>query len=252
MNLVLITSRKNLRCTTKYHNIIRYLSINNNSDNNIKIQSNNSDNNNIKIQSNNNDNNNNEKLLYKGNSSLQILLMFGLGCVNTIYFSQYLFASWYYQDVVVQGIQLGGDPRWGYVGAFTGGLVFYSTKWLAHSSVYRAYLTEDNLRVGFQLYNIFGKPGRKIECLVSNIRWKDNKEHTSLGSSYTPIRVKGIEHNILIDKAGEHFHNRKLIEILNNNSNINNGNSSITLNTESKEARIKWKSEAYKQSKNKK
>jgi hypothetical protein len=64
MNLILITSRKNLRCTTtKYHNIIRYLSINNNSDNNIKIQSN------------NNDNNNNEKLLYKGNSSLQILLI---------------------------------------------------------------------------------------------------------------------------------------------------------------------------------
>lgn len=195
---------------------------------------------------------NNEKLLYKGNNSLQIRLMFGVGCVNTIYFSQHLFSCWYYENVIIEGINLGGDPRWGYVGAFTGGLVFYSTMWLAHSSVYRAYLTEDNLRVGFQLYNLVGQPGRKIECLISNIRWKDNKEQTSLGSSYTPIRVKGIDHNILLDKSGEHFENRKLIEILNENSGISqDGKNNSDSSTESKEARIKYKSDAYKKTKNK-
>jgi len=193
----------------------------------------------------------NETTIYKGNNSMQVKLMFGVGVVNTIYFSQHLFSCWWYQDVVVEGINLGGDPRWGYVGAFTGGLVFFSTKWLAHSLVYRAYLTEDNLRVGFQLYNIVGQPGRKIECLISNIRWKDGKEQTSLGSSYTPIRVKGIEHNILLDKSGEHFLNRKLIEILNNNSGINSTSSTTSNSIESKDARIKWKSDAYKKSKNK-
>ena len=158
---MLITRKNYFIRSSKCQNIIRYLSIDNDSSN---------INNNKRINSSNSSNTNNEKLLYKGNSTLQILLMFGVGCVNTIYFSQYLFSCWYYEGVVIQGIQLGGDPRWGYVGAFTGGLVFYSTKWLAHSSVYRAYLTEDNLRVGFQLYNIIGKPGRKIECLVLSYR----------------------------------------------------------------------------------
>ena len=100
------------------------------------------------------------------------------------------------------------------------------------------------------MYNIVGQPGRKIEALLSNVRWKDNVEHTSLGSSFTPIRVKGIEHNILLDKSGEHFENRKLIEILNTNSGISSSgttNNAIDL----KEARIKWKAEAYKQSKKK-
>ena len=100
------------------------------------------------------------------------------------------------------------------------------------------------------MYNIVGQPGRKIECLISNIRWKDNKEQTSLGSSYTPIRVKGIEHNILLDQSGEHFQNRKLIEILNNNSDLST-TSTTTSSTESKDARVKWKSDAYKKSKNK-
>jgi hypothetical protein len=77
-----------------------------------------------------------ETTIYKGNNSMQVKLMFGVGVVNTIYFSQHLFSCWWYQDVVVEGINLGGDPRWGYVGAFTGGLVFYSTKWLAHSLVH--------------------------------------------------------------------------------------------------------------------
>jgi len=49
----------------------------------------------------------NEKLLYKGNNSLQIKLMFGVGIVNTIYFSQYLFSCWWYQDVIIEGIKLG-------------------------------------------------------------------------------------------------------------------------------------------------
>jgi hypothetical protein len=108
------------------------------------------------------------------------------------------------------------------------------------------------LRVGFQLYNIVGQPGRKIECLISNIRWKDNKEQTSLGSSYTPIRVKGIEHNILLDQSGEHFQNRKLIEILNHNSGLSASSTTTTSSIESKDARVKWKSDAYKKSKNNK
>ena len=31
---------------------------------------------------------------------------------------------WYYKDVVVQGIELGGDPRWAAVGGVATGLMY--------------------------------------------------------------------------------------------------------------------------------
>lgn len=98
------------------------------------------------------------KIFYDSNNShkLTVKLMFGSGCFNFFYWSYYLTTSFAYKDVVIQGVDLGGDPRWGYFGAFATGLIFYATRQFAHHTVRLAYESSDCQRIGFEMHNILG------------------------------------------------------------------------------------------------
>ena len=63
-----------------------------------------------------------------------------------------------------------GDPIWSYVGGVATLCMFYAGRKYSHHSVYRSYETADGKRLGFQMLNMFGNPGRKVEVSIGNAR----------------------------------------------------------------------------------
>ena len=147
------------------------------------------------------------RVLYEASQELTCRVMLSAATFNLFYWSYYLATCAYYKDVVMHGVNLGGDPRWGFAGAFGTGLMFYVTQQYSHHAVSKCYETADGERLGFQMHNVFGQPGRKIECRLGNASMLDptNSKKTTLGSSYIPLRVKGVDRNILIDETGSYF-----------------------------------------------
>ena len=151
---------------------------------------------------------NGNKVLYLANQELTCRVMLSAASFNLFYWSYYLTNCWYYQDVVVQGVHLGGDFRWGVFGAFGTGLMYWVTQQYAHHAVSKCYESPDGLRLGFQMHTMLGRPGRKVECSVGNAYILDRAKKqaaSAFGSSYVPLRVKGIDKNILIDRTGSFF-----------------------------------------------
>jgi hypothetical protein len=159
------------------------------------------------------------KILYRGTQDLVVRLLFGASSFNFVYWTYYTASSYYYQDVVIQGIDMGGDVRWGAVGAFATGLMFYATKMFKDNACMVVYLAEgkgtDADRLGFQMHNFLGGPGRRVEASVGNVRILGEGATTSrFGSSFIPLRVKGMGKNVLIDDKGQFYYNNTLRDIL--------------------------------------
>lgn len=137
-----------------------------------------------------------------------------------------------YKDVVVEGISLAGDPLWGGVGAIATLGILYFTRVFAHNSVYQAYETEDHKRIGFQMHTIIGKPGRKFEVPIGNVRFisKVNQVTRSpaeiaampegfmskvFSSSYVPMTIDGFDGNVVIDVDGDFKDKERLVSLVN-------------------------------------
>lgn len=153
------------------------------------------------------------RVLYEGTQELTARLMFSASVFNFAYWSYYSVSSWYYQGVVIQGIEMGGDPRWGMAGAFGTGLMFYFTREFAHHAARKAYETADGERIGFVMHNIMGGMGKKIEVSVGNAR-VIKKQGSTFGASLLPVRVKGLGKNVLVDSKGKFYWSRRLFELL--------------------------------------
>lgn len=70
-------------------------------------------------------------------------------------------------------------------------LVFYCNREYASHAAHQVYETSDGRRIGFQMYNMMGFPGKKIEANVGNVRLA-NTVSWNLGSdSFVPLRVEG-------------------------------------------------------------
>lgn len=123
--------------------------------------------------------------------------MCGMGAFNVLFWAQYLAQGILLNDkIVVEGqiISLAGDPRWGFLGAAGTIVILYSTNAFAKHAVRRAYLTSDKRRIGLQLHNIFGNPGRIVEVNLGQIRTVPTPGDTVTGimsSSYIPLKVEG-------------------------------------------------------------
>ena len=161
------------------------------------------------------------KILYRGTQDLVVRLLFGASSFNFVYWTYYTASAYYYQGVVISGIDLGGDVRWGAVGAFATGLMFYATKVFKDNACMLAYLAPglngDGDRLGFQMHNFFGGPGRRVEASVGNVRLlSDSKQNSAVrfGSSFVPLRVKGMGKNVLIDEKGKFFHDNAFRKLL--------------------------------------
>ncbi|KAJ1406547.1 hypothetical protein B484DRAFT_404116, partial [Ochromonadaceae sp. CCMP2298] len=80
-----------------------------------------------------------ETLLYRETQQFTVRMMLGVSGVNFLYWGSQVVNSIVYKGVVVQGIDLGGDPMWSLVGSFATGLIVFFTRSYAHHSVYQAY-----------------------------------------------------------------------------------------------------------------
>ena len=91
----------------------------------------------------------------------------------------------------------------------------YFTKQFSDHAARRIYETSDGKRIGFQMHNIFGGIGRKIECSPDSIRLlKGHSLSNTLGSSNVPLRVKGVGKNVIIDRQGQYYYNNRLHTLL--------------------------------------
>jgi len=174
--------------------------------------------------------------LYKESQQLTIRMMLGVSVVNAVYWSNQLVQYALYKDVVIQGINLGGDPTWAYFGSIATGAIVYFSRTYAHHSVYQCYESQDRLRIGFQVHTILGYPGRKFEVKIGNARFisksnpimtsvygDDNSNITNskqgvlnhlLKTSMIPIVVDGFEGNLLLDEHGFYTDKKRLAELL--------------------------------------
>lgn len=193
-------------------------------------------------------NESNEILLYTGNSEMTIGFMFSMGVFNMAYWTYYITNCYLYKDVIIQGIDFGGDPRWGYAGAFGTGLIFYCNRTYAHNTVKRAYETSDGERLGFQMHNMLGQLGRKIEVNKNNARLAN--VNMTFATSLIPLRVEGIGPNVLLDQTGTYKEDKRLMDILEENR-ANTDYKGTTTAVDSKEKRNEWKSKSFTTSKNK-
>lgn len=140
--------------------------------------------------------------------------------------------------MVVEGINLAGDPMWGYIGSlFTGGIYFF-TRYFAHHTIYQAHLLDRGKRMRIQVHNAFGDAGKMYEFATGNAELLSKKQQAELAaelhdmersasnakkpslvarlmdSSYFPIRVKGINGNCVVDKAGLADYDQKFFQLL--------------------------------------
>lgn len=171
--------------------------------------------------------------LFRDSQQFSIRMMLGVSFVNAAYWGSSVIHSVLYKGIVVDGINLAGDPTWGYVGMFATGFLLFFSRSFAHHSCYRCYESADRKRIGFQVHTMLGNPGRKFEVAIGNARFASNKKYTALGSnvigaelgkggflssvmrtSMVPIRVEGIAGNILLDQYGTFNNDKRLIQLV--------------------------------------
>lgn len=168
-----------------------------------------------------------------------------------------------YKDMVVQGINISGDPMWGTFGAFATGFFLYFARTFAHHSIFQCYETADHRRIGFQMHTMFGKPGRKFEVSVGNARFisrnnpmvrtaeeeelmkaKSALFNKILSTSLVPVVVQGFKGNALFDAEGKFYDKDRLVALLMEPQAVKKA--------EPKDARLEWKKHAMKNNRKKK
>ena len=135
---------------------------------------------------------------------------------------------------------------WGYVGAAGTVAIFYATREYSNHAAYYVYETADGKRIGMQMHTMLGFPGRKIEASIGNVRLANTLLATG-GSSYVPLRVEGVDKNVLIDRDGTYYANGRLHELLkiggpggNRGGSASESSSRVSAPVDSKEKRVEW------------
>ncbi len=153
-------------------------------------------------------------VLYKGESEFLVRMLFGTATFNLIYWTQYLVYAAYNTDVLMNGIPVAGELKWGYLGLVGTSVMYFMNIYMSRYTIRRVYYpaSGDANRIGFQMYNMLGFPGRKIETELGNTKvWKvrsDKDEHM--------IRIGGFGRNLLLaEKADYGASKDMLVDLLN-------------------------------------
>ena len=91
----------------------------------------------------------------------------------------------------------------------SGGFVYFSYQYAVHS-IYRFYETADRGRLGFQLHNILGFPGRCIEVPKGNTQLVTSSNNTSA----IGVRVEGLGKNLVFSNADAVESNPRIKELI--------------------------------------
>lgn len=149
-----------------------------------------------------------EKIVYESNQRHQIRALLGAGGVSTVYWLYHLANCYFYEGVVVNGIDLGGNPLWGYIGLGVSALILATSREFSKYTVYRAYVSADGFRVGFQVHSLLGGLGRKFEAMPINMRIESSSRQ------FIPVSVVGMDKPVLVDTRGNFYGNSVLQAIL--------------------------------------
>jgi hypothetical protein len=139
-----------------------------------------------------------------------------------------------YKDVVIEGIALKGDPVWGAIGMVASVGLLWVTRRYAHQTAFQVYETADGKRLGFQMHDMVGRPGRRVEVSVGNVHFLNKTNDITrseaeqeaaeakagvfnkiAGTSHVPIFVKGMGGNVLIDSEGKFYDKERLVALFN-------------------------------------
>lgn len=183
-----------------------------------------------------------ELLLYKGNKGTYIKGMLGLAGFNVCYWTTLIAADYFYKAPTIDGATFLSNPWWGYMGGIASAGIFYVTKKFSQNSVYKAYLSADGERLGFQMHTIIGSPGRKVEFALGNAKLLQKVSKADmdkpgqsgfLSTTALPVSVEGLEFNALLDKKGTYYENAMILDLLTAPDELKN--------VASKQDRLAWK-----------
>ena len=164
------------------------------------------------------DEENSSKELYHCDQSLTIRAMGAMGGFNVLFWGQYLASIFLFdqKNITVQGVEisLAGDPMWGYAGVVGTGMILYSTYMFATHAVNRAYLTSDKKRIGFQIHDMWGNPGRILEVKLGLAKKVTIPGIISKNSSYIPVKIEGRDKNVILDESGRFEYDGELLRLL--------------------------------------
>lgn len=153
-------------------------------------------------------------VLYKGESEFLVRMLFGTATFNLIYWTQYLVYAAYNTDVLMNGIPVAGELKWGYLGLVGTSVMYFMNIYMSRYTIRRVYYpaSGDANRIGFQMYNMLGFPGRKIETELGNTKvWRvrsDKDEHM--------IRIGGFGRNLLLAEKADYGGSKDmLVDLLN-------------------------------------
>ena len=164
------------------------------------------------------DDKNSIKELYKCDQALTIRAMGIMGGFNVLFWGQYMASIFIFdrKSVIIQDIEvpLAGDPLWGFAGVFGTGMILYSTYMFATHAVNRAYLTSDKQRIGFQIHNMWGNPGKILEVKLGLAKMVSMPGIISKTSSYIPVKIEGKSKNVILDESGSFEDDKELLKLL--------------------------------------
>jgi succinate dehydrogenase hydrophobic anchor subunit len=152
-----------------------------------------------------------DKVVFKSNKAAQIKLMTGTALINTVYWTYHLYNCFMYDGVTIAGVDMGGDPRWGYFGFGVTVVIFAATRLYGHSAVRSSYVSADGQRLGFQMHTMFGAPGRRIEALPRNVEFEQDAK---VRGGSIRLKVKGVERWVILDYDGDYHDDGVLKRIL--------------------------------------
>lgn len=106
---------------------------------------------------------------------------------------------------IIRGLDLSGDVNVGYVGTAASFVLAYFTRHFANQCSSLMYVTKDKKRLGFQVHNLMGNPGKVFEVPVGKAVFSSNpmaEKKVFLRSGYVPIQVEGMSSKLLVEMDG--------------------------------------------------
>lgn len=156
-----------------------------------------------------------EKLLFESDQYFTIRMMLGGVATSVMYWSYHLIDCYLYPgEIASSGFAIMGNPAVGVAGLGLSGFCLYTTRHYANVNVKRAYESPDGRRIGFQMHNIYGSYGRKLEALPSNLKFTLPEEKNLTNSSLARMEIIGAKTNVFIDITGK-FYGTRLRELMN-------------------------------------
>ena len=142
---------------------------------------------------------------------------------------------------------MGGDVKWPIIGSLGTVIMIGCTRLYSRNCVRQAYITADQKRLGFQVHTMFAVAGPKVEASIHNVQLVNEEQQKMLMRAILPIKLEGMDKNLLLDADGIYYDNGKLIQLLEENK-LRKENPTALYNTNT----INYKSKSHSNNNSKK